>query len=97
MTSWIAWLLLGIGSFFCLTGALGMLRLPSFFTRLHGAGMLDSFGAMAILIGLALLSGINLVSVKLLLILVLLWITGPTATHALARAAMHGGLQPKRD
>lgn len=93
----LSWILLLAGSFFCLTGVIGLLRLPDFFTRVHGAGILDSLGCALILLGLAVQSGLSLTTVKLVLVLILLWVTGPTAVHALARAALRGGVDPTPD
>jgi len=89
-------LLLG-GAGFAIIAALGMLRLPDFYSRVHGAGILDTLGAGLIVLGLILQAGFTLVSVKLALILLCVLITGPTATHALARAALHSGHRPVLD
>ena len=87
--------LLAIGAAFAVIGGIGILRLPNFFARIHGAGITDTMGAGAILLGLMLYAGASLVTVKLVMILVLLWLTGPTATHALAKAAMMSGISPE--
>lgn len=85
------------GIAFCLIGSVGVLRLPDYFSRIHAAGMIDTLGAGSLLIGLMLVSGWTLVTLKLLLIFVFILITGPTASHALARAALHDGYQPQLD
>ena len=90
----LSWVLLLSGAFFLLTGALGMVRLPDVFTRMHASGMTDTMGAGLILAGLCVYSGVNLVTVRLLLVLALLWFTSPIATHALAKAALAGGVRP---
>jgi multicomponent Na+:H+ antiporter subunit G len=82
------------GAFFTLVGGIGILRMPDFFTRLHAGGVTDTVGAGLVLIGLMIYAGPNLVSVKLLLILLFMLFTNPTATHALAKAALHGGTLP---
>ena len=73
-------------------GGIGMLRMPDFYTRTHAASLTDTMGATLILLGLALHSGLNLVTVKLVLILVFLYLTSPTAAHALVKAAYSRGL-----
>ena len=90
----LSWVLLVSGAFFLLTGSLGMVRLPDVFTRMHAAGMTDTMGAGMIVVGLAVYNGADLVTVRLLLILAFLWFTSPIATHAVAKAALAGGLRP---
>ena len=89
-----SWTLLLGGSFFLLTGSLGMVRLPDVFTRMHAGGMTDTMGAGMILVGMAVYNGPDLIAVRLLLILAFLWFTSPIATHAVAKAALSGGLDP---
>lgn len=91
----ISWACLLTGGAFGILGGLGLLRFPDFYTRLHAAGMTDTLVALLIVIGLALQSGLSLLTVKLLLILLFLLFTAPTATHALARAAMVDGVEPR--
>ncbi len=83
------------GLFFVLAGTLGVLRLPDFYTRLHAAGMTDTLGAELILIGLIIQAGLTQMSLKLLIVAFFLFITSPTATHAVAHAAYKAGLKPK--
>ncbi len=93
----LSWALLAGGAFFLLTGALGMVRLPDVFTRMHAAGMTDTMGAGMILAGLAVHSLVSDhwgVTVRLVLILGFLWFTSPIATHAVAKAALSGGVRP---
>lgn len=90
----ISWSLLLIGGVFLLVGGVGLLRLPDFFTRLHAAGVTDTMSAGSILVGLMFQAGISQVSVKLVLIMLFMMFTSPTSTHALAKAALHGGLRP---
>jgi multicomponent Na+:H+ antiporter subunit G len=89
-----SWLCLVSGGIFCVVGALGMLRMPDFYTRMHAASVIETLGAGLILLGLLLQAGFTLVAVKLLFVGVLILFASPTATHALARAAMARGLKP---
>ena len=77
------------GCLFCLIGAFGIMKMPSFITRVHAASLIDSFGAILIISGLILYAGISMASIKLILILLFLLITGPTAIHALVNTAIH--------
>ena len=89
-----SWALIVLGSAFCLIGALGLLRMPDFFTRMHAASLVDTLGAGLLLLGMMLQAGFTLVTAKLLMIVLLLFFTSPTATHALARAARARGVEP---
>ena len=93
----LSWTLLLGGSFFLIVGAIGVLRMPDFFTRLHAASVTDTLGALLILFGLMLQGGFTLITVKLILILIFLILTSPTSSHALARAAISDGIKPWLD
>ncbi|MBL4940667.1 MAG: monovalent cation/H(+) antiporter subunit G [Colwellia sp.] len=84
-----------IGSFLCVSGGIGIIRFPDFYTRMHAVGITDTLGAGLILIGLMLLSTDLLVFAKLVMILLLTLLIGPTTSHVLAKAALHNGLAPK--
>ncbi|MGA8006864.1 MAG: monovalent cation/H(+) antiporter subunit G [Burkholderiales bacterium] len=90
----LSWILLVAGGAFCIIGALGLVRMPDFFTRMHAASVTDTLGAGLILLGLMLQAGFTLVTVKLIVLGLLIFFTSPTATHALAQAALARGLQP---
>lgn len=83
------------GAFFCVVGGIGLLRMPDLFTRMHAASVTETLGAGLILLGLILLAGFTLVTVKLLMIGLLIFFASPTASHALARAALLRGVKPK--
>ena len=87
-----SWALLLGGGAFCLVGALGVLRMPDFYTRVHAASVADNVGSFAILAGLALQAGLTLTTVKLLIIAALIFFTSPAATHALVKAALERGI-----
>lgn len=84
-----------LGSVFMVIGALGVVRMPDIFTRLHAASVSDTFGVNLILIGLILVGGLTLVSVKLAFLIAFLFLTGPVATHAVARAALDAGVKAR--
>jgi len=93
----LSWACLAAGSFFYVVGALGLLRMPDVFTRMHATSVSDTFGAFLMLAGMLLQAGISLVSLKLIVIIAIILYTGPVATHALARAARHAGIEPLTD
>ncbi|GAA3916101.1 monovalent cation/H(+) antiporter subunit G [Litoribacillus peritrichatus] len=84
--------LLLAGIFFGLSGAIGLFKFPDFFTRVHAASVTDSIAAMLIIGGLLLQTSFDLNTAKLIFILLFLMLTSPTASHALAKSARHGGL-----
>lgn len=83
-----------IGCFFILTSAVGVLRMPDFYSRLHPAGVGDSMGAPLLLLGVALQSGFTLLTLKIIVLALFFLITSPTSCHALAKAAIDSGLAP---
>ena len=88
----LSWTMLTAGGLFVLVGGIGALRMPDLYTRIHAASLTDSLGPILILGGLALQAGWSLETAKLLLILLFMMITGPTATYALANAAYMAGM-----
>ncbi len=86
--------LLALGGFFVVVGGIGVLRMPDVFTRMHAAGLTDTMGSFFILTGLMLRTGFDGVTLRLALVLGFLWFTGPVASHALAKAALHGKVEP---
>lgn len=90
----LSWGLILSGSAFAIIGSYGTVRFPYFWTRLHAASITDSGGMILLILGMCLQAGFTLVTVKLLIIGVFMFITGPTATHAVANAAIVSGLRP---
>ena len=66
------------------TSVVGIFRLRYVLNRMHAAALCDALGIFLILVGLILLRGWSVVSVKLLLVLVFLWLTSPVASHLIA-------------
>ncbi|MGH6898378.1 MAG: monovalent cation/H(+) antiporter subunit G [Geminicoccaceae bacterium] len=91
----VSWICILAGAAAALIGGLGLLRLPDVFARMHGAGMIDTLGLSAILVGLMIQAGFTLVTVKLLLVVLFVLYTSPVVTHALARACLNAGIQPQ--
>lgn len=93
----LSWICITGGGLLGIIGGIGMHRFPDMFSRLHAAGMTDTLCAALFLLGLALQAGLTLASAKLLVVFVFLLFTSPAASHALANAALLGGLKPKLD
>lgn len=87
--------------FFMFSAAVGLIRLPDFYSRLHASGMLDTTGLLLFISAAGLyilwhdfsLASI-LLTIKLVLIAVFIFITSPTATHAIINAGIRAGLKP---
>jgi multicomponent Na+:H+ antiporter subunit G len=90
----LAVLLISAGTFFFFTSTVGLLRFPDFYSRMHATGKGDTLGILLSLVGLALLSGWSFTSLKILFIAVFVFMTSPTATHALLRAAFDSKVPP---
>ena len=82
------------GGAFVLIGGVGVLRMPDLYTRMHAASLTDTMGTLLILGGVIVQAGFSLAAVKLVAIALFLLITGPTATYALANAALLSGVRP---
>jgi multicomponent Na+:H+ antiporter subunit G len=87
-----SWTLILLGGFFSIVGGIGLIRLPDFYSRLHAAGIADTLGAALIISGMVLQTHGDGVTIRLLLIGSFIFLTSPTSTHALARAALATGM-----
>ncbi|MBD3334007.1 MAG: cation:proton antiporter [Candidatus Eisenbacteria bacterium] len=94
MIDLLAAILLVAGVFFLTVGSLGVIRLPDFYSRTHAVGKADTLGLLLAMVGIALYRGWHVDSIKLLIVAVFVALGNPTATHALARAALRRGLTP---
>ncbi len=96
----IGLILMIVGLFFFTGGSIGILRLPDFYSRLHPAGKLDTAGQLLTLLAIALFIVQDftlqnaLTAGKILLIIIFVYITSPTATHAIVDAGIRAGLKP---
>lgn len=91
----ISWVLILSGSIFMLIGAWGTVKFPDFWSRLHAVSVSDTGGMILLTAGMIMQAGFTLITVKLVLIGVFIFVTGPTASHAVANAALVSGLLPK--
>lgn len=83
-----------LGLFFTFVSATGVLRLPDIYSRAHTASQADTLGAGFALAAVALAIGWGTTSYKTVLLLFFIFITNPTAAHAIARAADEQGIEP---
>lgn len=90
----LSWVLFLTGSLFVFAGALGLVRFPDFYTRIHAGGVTDTFGSELILLAMVLQSDDFTTVIKLFLIALFLLLTSPVSTHSIAHAAWVGKLKP---
>lgn len=90
----LSWVALIAGGFFYVVGAIGLIRMPDIFSRMHAVSVSETLGVGLLIGGMLLQAGPTLVAVKLIFILLMLLMTGPVATHALAHAALHDKMEP---
>lgn len=83
-----------VGAVLAIIGTVGVLRFPDFYTRLHAASVTDTAAATVAIAGMLLLAPDQFVAFKLIAVWLFLFLTGPTAGHALANAAHTAGLEP---
>jgi len=91
----IAVLLLGAGgAFFAVVAAVGLVRLPDVYSRTHSTSKSETLGAVLALGAVAVSYGIGLNTLKVVFLLLFMFITNPTAAHAITRAANEQGIDP---
>jgi multicomponent Na+:H+ antiporter subunit G len=82
------------GVAFLVVSAVGILRLPDFFTRAHAVAKSETLGILLVLVGLVFLHRFGPGTTQMLFIAVFSLIANATATHAIAHAAVDSGLEP---
>lgn len=91
LREFIAGLFLAGGAFFLLASAIGMLRLPDFYCRLHASGNSETLAVMLSFMGLVIYEGLTLTSLKMIMIFLLIFLGNPIGTHILSKAAYKSG------
>ena len=82
------------GAMLILGAAIGLLRFPDVFTRLHAAGATMSIGVCSCLFGLLILSSTVLVAAKLAFLIALVAAVTPVLSHIVGSAAHAAGISP---
>lgn len=91
---YFSFFLMSLGCVVMLFAALGLYRFPDVYMRLHSSTKVNTGGAMTILLGLILRSGISTLSAKILVLIILIFILTPVISHAIARSAHLQGKTP---
>lgn len=79
------------GTFFIVSSVIGNFRFDNALARMHAAGLGDTLGVLLILIGIVIVCGFKAWTLKLAVILVLLWISSPTVSHLIMKMEIRSG------
>ncbi len=88
----ISTLFLAAGAFIMITGTVGLLKFPDFYTRIHATGKCDTLGQILIIVGCMIYEGFTFITIKLLLVTAFYLFAGPAGCHALMKAAYVTGV-----
>ena len=97
ITPYLGWTFVFIGALISITGAIGCLRFPDLYTKLHALSVSDSLGVPISLTGIIFINGFNFLSLKIFFIIVILLFVNPFSTHALIRAGIKNKIHPIGD
>ncbi|MBP7087990.1 MAG: Na+/H+ antiporter subunit G [Candidatus Omnitrophica bacterium] len=89
----LAYIFIGVGLCFDILGCIGLVRLPDVYNRLQASTKCVTLGTCGIMFGVFLLEGFNEGGLKAILVIIFLFLTAPTAAHALAKAAYKSGIK----
>jgi multicomponent K+:H+ antiporter subunit G len=90
MSEWLAAVLLLVAAAFLLVGAIGLIRLPDFYMRLHGPTKASTLGVGSILLASMIISATHgRAGFAELLITLFLFLTAPVSANVMAQAALH--------
>ncbi|MEL6977426.1 MAG: monovalent cation/H(+) antiporter subunit G [Pseudomonadota bacterium] len=92
MIDWLVGVIVLLGGFFALIGALGIVRMPDVLTRMHASTKAGTLGCTLVLIALALRETELTVTLRVLAAIFILVMTAPLAAHAIGRAAVKTGV-----
>jgi multicomponent Na+:H+ antiporter subunit G len=91
MIDLLAYLLIIIALLFMALGVIGLFRFKDFYSRILISAKIETVGFLTIMIGFAILSGLSYAALKIILITLMVMITNPLSTHAIARSAFLSG------
>lgn len=87
MSDFIAIALMLVGALILVVASIGLIRMPDLFTRMQAAAKASTLGVSCIMLGVAIHFGDLAISSRVVLVIAFLFVTGPVATHVIARAA----------
>lgn len=86
-----AFALLGLGLVFLIGSAIGMMRLPDFYSRVHASGNSETLGTALVFLGLAVYSGFTDTAAKIIVIFLFVFVGNPIGSHILTKSAYKTG------
>lgn len=89
----LATICLAAGLFFFLIGAIGIVRFPDAYNRMHASSKCSTLGLLGLLLGAVFHLGTLAVTTKALLTIIFAFVATPVGSHILARAAHMNGLK----
>jgi multicomponent Na+:H+ antiporter subunit G len=93
MNETIGMMFIIIGVIFNACGCIGLVRLPDVYNRLQAATKSVTLGTCSIMFGVFMINGFTSIGIKALLAIIFIFLTSPTAAHALARGAYIFGVK----
>jgi len=93
MIELIAYAMLGIGSACALIGAMGIVRFPDVYNRIHANTVVVVGGAILTMMGAGILGGLSIFTLKAIVIIIFIFLANPVSAHAIARAAHRSGVK----
>lgn len=94
---WIAAALLLAGFLLMVVSAVGVVRLPDFFSRLHASSVGETLGIILAGLGFAVYDGFTLTTAKILLVVAAVFLVNPVGTHLIGKAAINAGHKPWKE
>ncbi len=92
MPEWLEWIRFAVSASLLLTGltvmclgVFGVYRFRYVLNRMHAAAMNDTMGILCVMLGLIVMSGLNFTSLKLFLVILMLWLSSPVSSHLIGR------------
>ncbi len=97
MTATATMVLFILGAFFILVSAIGLLRFPDLYTRMHATTKATSFGLLLMILATAIYFNTGMVWLKAVLVIIFIYLTAPLASHSIAQSdddRNEGNFQP---
>ena len=78
-------LLMALGLAFEISAVIGVFRFRYVMNRMHAAALGDTLGIFFLLLGLAVANGLDMLTLKILLLIPMFWTTSPVCSHLIGK------------